>query len=334
MPSTMPSAVDDLATLKDWLRYAVSSFTKAKLVYGHGTANAVDEAAFLILSTLNLPIDNLEPWLDYRLTRDERERLLLVISARVTTRKPAPYLIQSAWIQGHKFYVDERVIVPRSYIGELLCSDQLSTAVTDPQGVTSVLELCTGSGCLAILAALAFPNANVTAIDISNDALEVARRNVTDYELSQRVSVLKSDLYEAIADQRFDLIIANPPYVTSAAVAAFPPEYRAEPELAHLGGCDGLDVVKRIIDDAPNYLRPNGVLVVEIGDAREALDAAYPLLPFLWLDTEVSEGEVFTLTAEDLSSVTKPSQAKQVSPPGSRANTSRNARLVQPNAPK
>ena len=308
MPSTMPSPVDDLATLKDWLRYAVSSFTKAKLVYGHGTANAVDEAAFLILSTLNLPIDNLEPWLDCRLTRDEREQLLQVISARVTTRKPAPYLIQSAWIQGHKFYVDERVIVPRSYIGELLCSDQLSTAVSDPDSVTSALELCTGSGCLAILAALAFPNAKVTAIDISNDALEVARRNVTDYGLSQRVSVLKSDLYVAIADQRFDLIIANPPYVTSAAVAAFPPEYRAEPELAHLGGRDGLDVVRRIIDAALDYLRPNGVLVVEIGDAREALEAAYPLLPFLWLDTEVSEGEVFTLTAEDLSSVTKPSQ--------------------------
>lgn len=314
MPSTMPSPVDDLATLKDWLRYAVSSFTKAKLVYGHGTANAVDEAAFLILSTLNLPIDDLEPWLDCRLTRDEREQLLQVISARVTTRKPAAYLIQSAWIQGHKFYVDERVIVPRSYIGELLCSDHLSTAVTDLDCVTSVLELCTGSGCLAILAALAFPNAKVTAIDISNDALEVARRNVTDYGLSQRVSVLKSDLYVAIADQRFDLIIANPPYVTSSAVAAFPPEYRAEPELAHLGGRDGLDVVRRIIDAALDYLRPNGVLVVEIGDAREALEAAYPLLPFLWLNTEVSEGEVFTLTAEDLSSVTKPSQSVKPAP--------------------
>jgi ribosomal protein L3 glutamine methyltransferase len=319
MPSTMTSPIDDLATLRDWLRYAVSSFTKAKLAYGHGTANAVDEAAFLILSTLNLPIDNLEPWLDCRLTRGEREQLLQVISARVTTRKPAAYLIQSAWIQGHKFYVDERVIVPRSYIGELLCSDQLATAVTDPDGVTSVLELCTGSGCLAILAALAFPNAHVTAIDISNDALEVARRNVSDYELADRVSLLKSDLYAAIGEHRFDLIIANPPYVTSAAVAAFPPEYRAEPELAHLGGHDGLDLVKRIIDDAPRYLQPNGVLVVEIGDAREALEAAYPLLPFLWLDTEVSEGEVFTLTAQDLSNVTKPS---------------RSVRSNQPNAPK
>jgi ribosomal protein L3 glutamine methyltransferase len=318
MPPTMPTPIDDLATLRDWLRYAVSSFTKAKLVYGHGTANAVDEAAFLILSMLNLPIGNLEPWLDCRLTRDEREQLLQVISARVTTRKPAPYLIQSAWIQGHKFYVDERVIVPRSYIGELLCSDQLATAVTDPDSVTSVLELCTGSGCLAILAALAFPSALVTAIDISNDALEVARRNVSDYELGDRVSLLKSDLFAAIGKQRFDLIIANPPYVTLAAVAAFPPEYQAEPELAHLGGHDGLDLVKRIIDEAPRYLQPNGVLVVEIGDAREALEAAYPLLPFLWLDTEVSEGEVFMLTAEDLSSATKQSQPRKPARPARR----------------
>ncbi len=311
MPVNSPGLIDELVTIKDWLRYTVSTFTKAKLVYGHGTANAVDEAAFLILSTLDLPIDNLEPWLDCRLTRDEREQLHQIISARIATRKPAPYLTQSAWIQDHKFFVDERVIVPRSYIGELLCNDQLSTAVTDPKSVSSVLELCTGSGCLAILAALAFENAHVTAIDVSKDALEVAWRNVSDYELGQRVSVLRSDLYGSLGDQCFDLIIANPPYVTSESVAAFPPEYRAEPELAHLGGRDGLDLVKRIIDEAPRYLQPNGVLVVEIGDAREALEAAYPMLPFLWLDTEVSEGEVFTLTAEDLSSVTKPRQSSK-----------------------
>lgn len=304
MPVTTPGLIDELLTLKDWLRYAVSTFTKAKLVYGHGTTNAVDEAAFLILSTLDLPIDNLEPWLDCRLTRDEREQLHQVISARVATRKPASYLTQSAWIQDHKFFVDERVIVPRSYIGELLCNDRLSTAVTDPNGVSSVLDLCTGSGCLAILAALAFENAHVTAIDVSEDALDVARRNVSDYELGQRVTLLQSDVYGTLGDQRFDLIIANPPYVRSDAVAAFPPEYRAEPELAHLGGRDGLDLVKRIIDEAPRYLQPTGILVVEIGKAREALEAAYPLLPFLWLDTEVSEGEVFVLTAEDLSSVT------------------------------
>ncbi len=308
MPSHSPGPVDELLTLKDWLRHAVSSFTKAKLVYGHGTANAIDEAAFLILSTLNLPVDNLEPWLDCRLTRAERERLHEIINARVSTRKPAPYLTQSAWIQGYKFYVDERVIVPRSYIGELLCADRLSTAVPDPDGVTSVLELCTGSACLAILAALAFPNAHVTAIDISSDALEVAKRNVADYGLGQRVTLLKSDLYEAIGDRRFDLVIANPPYVTADSVAAFPPEYRAEPQLAHLGGPDGLDLVKRIVEDAPRYLRPAGSLVIEVGAARDALEAAYPQLPFLWLDTETSQGEVFALTADDLAPGTNSSR--------------------------
>ncbi len=300
MPSNEPGPFDELLTLKDWLRYAVSSFTKAKLVYGHGTESAIDEAAFLILSTLNLPIDNLDPWLDCRLTRPERERLHQIIGARVTTRKPASYLTHSAWIQGYKFYVDERVIVPRSYIGELLCNDGLSTAVVDAENVTSVLELCTGSGCLAILAALAFPMAHVTAIDISGDALEVAKRNVADYELDSRVVLQQSDLYANIGEQRYDLILANPPYVTSGAVAAFPPEFQAEPELAHLGGHDGLDLVKRIVDSASGYLSPSGSLVVEVGDAREALEAAYPKLPFLWLDTETSQGEVFCLTAADL----------------------------------
>lgn len=308
MPNNAISPIDELLTLKDWLRYAVTTFTKAQIVYGHGTSNAVDEAAFLILSTLDLPIDNLDPWLDCRLTRPEREQLQHIIKSRVTSRKPAPYLTGAAWIQGHKFYVDERVIIPRSYIGELLCNDGLAAVIGAPESVTSVLEICTGSGCLAILAARAFPNSHVTASDVSNDALEVAERNVTDYEFGQRVTLLQSDLYAAIGAQRYDLIMANPPYVTSDAVAAFPPEYQAEPELAHLGGRDGLDLVKRIIDDAPNYLQQDGVLVVEIGGARKALEEAYPLLPFLWLDTQTSEGEVFALTARDLAAATKPKQ--------------------------
>ena len=310
---------DELVTLRDWLRYAVSSFTRAKLVYGHGTANALDEAAFLILSTLYLPIDNLEPWLECRLTRVERERLHEIIDARVTTRKPAPYLTKSAWIQGHKFYIDERVIVPRSYIGELLCNGRFSTAVPDPESVTSILELCTGSGCLAILAALAFPNAKVTAIDISGDALDVAKRNIADYGLEHRLTLLTSDLYGAIGDKKFDLIIANPPYVTSAAVSAFPPEYQAEPVIAHLGGQDGLDLVKRIIDQAQRFLMPLGSIVVEVGEAREALEGAYPKLPFLWLDTEGSEGEVFALTADDLEAASHAKQARKpvrAAPPG------------------
>ena len=293
------SAIDDLLTVRDWLRYATSRFTAADLVFGHGTDAPLDEAAFLILSALHLPVDQLEPWLEARLTRDERSEIAGLIEARVTTRKPAPYLVNAAWIRGRKFYVDERVIVPRSYIGELL-DDGLSAVVPDAEEVEQVLDLCTGSGCLAILAALAFPNAAVDAVDISPDALDVAARNVGDYGLADRVTLHKSDLLAGLGPRKYDLIISNPPYVTSEAVAAFPPEYQAEPELAHLGGEDGMDLVRRILRDAAGYLAPGGVLVVEIGMGRETLETEYPDLPFLWLDTEQSEGEVFALGAEAL----------------------------------
>ncbi|WP_072396572.1 50S ribosomal protein L3 N(5)-glutamine methyltransferase [Hyphomicrobium sp. CS1GBMeth3] len=297
--------LEDLVTLRDWLRYATSRFTEARLVFGHGTETPLDEAAFLILTALNLPIDQLEPWLEARLTRAERARIASLIDARITTRKPAPYLVNAAWIKGHRFYTDERVIVPRSYIGELLSEDSLSAVVADPEGVTRVLDLCTGSGCLAILAALAFPNATVDAVDISPDALEVAKRNVADYGLGDRVALHKSDLFSALGDRAYDLVISNPPYVTAAAVAAFPPEHRAEPELAHLGGEDGLDLVRRILSGASAHLEPWGTIVVEVGQAREALETEYPDLPFLWLDTEQSEGELFALTADAVRSLRK-----------------------------
>lgn len=286
--------VDDLITVRDWVRFATSRFTREKLVYGHGTSTALDEAAFLVLSSLSLPVHELEPWLDARLAREERVRLLGLIDARILTRKPAPYLTNEAWIHGHRFFVDERVIVPRSFIGELMCASRLSAVVAEPEAVVRVLDLCTGSGCLAILAALAFPNAEVVGVDISANALEVAARNVEDYELSDRVSLVASNLFERV-DGPFDLIISNPPYVTAEAVAAFPPEYRAEPELAHLGGADGLDLVRRILAEASQYLTPDGQLVVEIGQGRELVEEAYPDLPFLWLDTEESEGEVFAI---------------------------------------
>ena len=292
--------LDSLVTVRDWLRYGVSRFTEAHLVFGHGTASATDEAAFLLLSSLHLPVDVLDPWLDCRLTRDERTRVLELFGARISTRKPASYLTNSAWIQGRRFYVDERVIVPRSFIGELICENSLNAAAADPEAVGSVLELCTGSGCLAILAAEAFPFATIDACDLSADALDVAKRNVSDYGLQNRITLIKSDLFNAIAPAPYDLIIANPPYVTSNAVANFPPEYKAEPVMAHEGGEDGLDLVKRILEDAPRYLAENGALVVEIGEAREALEDARPDLPFLWLDTETSEGEVFVLHAQDL----------------------------------
>ncbi len=293
------TAVEDLATIRDWLRYATSRFTEAGLAFGHGTETPLDEAAFLILTALHLPIDQLEPWLDARLTHAERQRLADLIEARISTRKPAPYLVNAAWIKGHRFYVDERVIVPRSYIGELL-DDGLSAVVADPDGIESVLDLCTGSGCLAILAALAFPNAAVDAVDISADALEVAKRNVSDYGLGERVTLYRSDLFAALGAKTYDLIISNPPYVTAAAVSSFPPEYKAEPRLAHLGGDDGMDLVRRILADAAVHLNPEGMCVVEIGMGRETLETEYPDVPFLWLDTEQSEGELFALPADAL----------------------------------
>ncbi len=292
--------IDELITIRDWLRYAVTSMTRAGLVYGHGTANAVDEAAFLILTTLDLPIEDINPWLDCRLTAAERDNVEFVISTRIETRKPSAYLTNTAYIQGHKFYVDERVIVPRSFIGELLVQDHLSAIVPDELAVTRVLDLCTGSGCLAILAAEAFPNAEIDASDISEDALAVAQRNIRDYGLGNWVHTFKADLFEGLPSNTYDLIISNPPYVTSDAVAAFPPEYQAEPKLAHLGGADGLDLVRRILDGVPGLLTSKGSLIVEIGNGQKALEASRPDVPFLWLDTETSKGEVFALLANDL----------------------------------
>jgi ribosomal protein L3 glutamine methyltransferase len=293
-------APQELETIRDWLRYAVTSMTRAGLVYGHGSENAIDEAAFLILSTLALPIDDINPWLDCRLTAAERGAIDRIISARIKTRKPAAYLTNAAYIQGHRFYVDERVIVPRSFIGELLARDGLAALIADPSEVRRVLDLCTGSGCLAILAAEAFPEADVIASDISQAALEVAERNIRDYRLERRVHALKADQFQGIPEGRFDLVISNPPYVTAAAVEAFPPEYKAEPQLAHLGGTDGLDIVRRILAEAGAWLSPAGSLIVEVGAGREALEAARPDLDFLWLDTETSRGEVFALAAKDL----------------------------------
>jgi ribosomal protein L3 glutamine methyltransferase len=289
----------ELITIRDWLRFAVSKFSEAKLVFGHGASNAVDEAAYLILHTLHLPIDQLEPWLDARLTKAERTQVAAIIEKRVVSRKPAAYLTKEARIGPHAFYVDERVIVPRSYIGELLNHDAMGL-VPEATRVTRVLDLCTGSGCLAILAALAFEHATVDAADISDDALAVARHNIATYELMDRVTPLHSDVFLDLGDRRYDLILANPPYVTEAAVAAFPAEYKAEPVLAHVAGHDGLSITRRILADAANHLTPEGTLIVEIGHGRAAIEAEWPNLPFLWLDTEESSGEVFALPAAAL----------------------------------
>jgi ribosomal protein L3 glutamine methyltransferase len=286
-------------TVRDWLRYAVSRFRAADLSYGHGTTNAVDEAAYLILHTLHLPIDQLEPWLDAQLLPTEGQALAKVIETRISTRQPASYLTNEAWIQGHPFYVDERVIVPRSYIGELL-AERLAEVVEDPDAIGPVLDLCTGSGCLAILAAIAFPNASIDASDVSTAALEVARRNLRDYGLEARISLLQSDLFAALAGRRYDLILANPPYVSDDALAAFPPEYATEPRLAHAGGADGLTFVRRILAVAADHLSTTGIVVMEVGSGRPLLEQQFPRLPFLWLDTANSEGEVFALTLAEL----------------------------------
>jgi ribosomal protein L3 glutamine methyltransferase len=286
-----------LITIRDFLRHAVSSFRRAGLVHGHGTTSVIDEAAFLVLETLKLPVDDINPWLDARLLPEERKALADIISARITTRKPAAYLTRRTYIHGVPFHVDERVIVPRSYIGELMFSGLFGgegfNLIDDPQAVDSVLDLCTGSGCLAVLAAGVFANAMIDATDLSAAALEVAAINVRDHDLADRISLHQGDLFAPVKDRRYDLIITNPPYVAAAEVAAFAPEYAAEPKMAHLGGADGLDLVRRILREAPQHLNPGGALLCEMGLGREIIEADFPTLDFLWLDTEESEGEVF-----------------------------------------
>lgn len=292
-------AKSQLSTLRDLLRFAVSRFNEAGLFFGHGTHNAYDEAAYLILHTLHLPLDTLEPFLDARLTSEELESVLHILERRTRERIPSAYLTHEAWLGDFRFYVDERVIVPRSFIAELL-REQLAPWVDDPETVTSALDLCTGSGCLAILMAHAFPNADIDAADISPDALEVAQRNVTDYGLEEHIRLVQSDLFSNLEEQRYDVIISNPPYVNAPSVAALPPEYKHEPELALGSGEDGLDATRVILREAPKHLNPGGVLVVEIGHNRDAVEIAFPDLPFIWLETSAGDEHVFLLREEQL----------------------------------
>ncbi|MES2772167.1 MAG: 50S ribosomal protein L3 N(5)-glutamine methyltransferase [Pseudomonadota bacterium] len=295
----MNQAHQELFTLRDLLRFAVSRFSEAKLSFGHGSDNAWDEAVYLLLHTLHLPLDRLEPFLDARLTLDERKNALLLIERRITERLPVAYLTNEAWLGENRFYVDERVIVPRSFIAELL-QEQLTPWVTDPWKIASVLDLCTGSGCLAILAARAFPSAQIDAVDISSDALEVAKDNIADYALQKRIQLIQSDLFSKVGKKRYDLIIANPPYVNAESMDALPDEYRHEPKLALASGEDGLDTVRQILSKAKEYLTPTGMLVVEIGHNRDALEAAFPETAFTWLETEGGDEYVFLLQASEL----------------------------------
>jgi ribosomal protein L3 glutamine methyltransferase len=292
-------ATSSLHTLRDWLRFAVSAFNEAGLSFGHGSSSAYDEATYLILHTLHLPLDTLEPFLDARLTETERQALHDILEQRIRKRVPAAYLTHEAWLGDFRFYVDSRVIIPRSFIAELL-NDQFVPWIADPDSITRVLDLCTGSGCLAILAAHAFPNAQVDAVDISPDALEVAQRNIADYGLQDRVHLIESDLFANLQGRKYDLIISNPPYVNADSVAALPPEYLHEPEIALGSGVDGLDATHKILRLAAAHLVPDGVLAVEIGHNREALEAACPDLPFTWLNVAAGDDFVFLLHREDL----------------------------------
>jgi ribosomal protein L3 glutamine methyltransferase len=298
-------AAGELVTLLDFVRYAASRFVEAKLTFAHGTTDPVAEAAFLVSEALHLNPDQFEIFANARVTAAEGKTILALINARVTTRKPAAYLVNKVYMRGLPFHVDERVIVPRSFIGELLDTHfggdgEAGSLIDDPSAVERVLDLCTGSGCLAILAARHFPNAEVDAVDVSKGALEVAARNVGDYGLEHRVMLHRGDLFAPLGDARYDLIISNPPYVDAEGMASLPPECRAEPKLAFDGGADGLDVVRRILREAPRHLTPEGGLLCEIGRGRDRIDEAFPELPLLWVDTEDSEGEVFWIAAADL----------------------------------
>jgi ribosomal protein L3 glutamine methyltransferase len=298
-------ASSELVTLLDFVRYAVSRFVEAKLVFAHGTTDPVAEAAFLVCETLHLHPDQFETFATARVTAQEAKQILELIARRVASRKPAAYLVNKIYMRGLPFYVDERVIVPRSFIGELLDShfsgsEEEGALIDDLSAIENVLDLCTGSGCLAILASRIFPNARIDAVDISSGALDVAKRNVADYGLEDVITLHRGDLFAPISEQRYDLIISNPPYVDAQGMAELPRECRAEPKLAFDGGADGLDIVRRILNKARQHLTPEGGLLCEIGRGREALGAAFPQLPLMWLDSEDSDAEVFWIGAADL----------------------------------
>lgn len=298
----MQQSRDALSSVRDLIRYGVSRFNEAKLFFGHGSDNAWDEAVYLVLFALHLPPDQLEPFMDARVLPQERERALSLIDLRCDQRLPAPYLTHEAWLQGFRFHVDQRVIVPRSPIAELLMN-QLSPWISDPYEVTGILDLCTGSGCLAIIAAHQFPEAFVDATDISRDALDVAAINVAQHGMDDRLNLHHGSLYDPLpVAARYDLIISNPPYVNTRSMGKLPAEYRHEPRLALAGGDDGMDIVRTIIEQAPAHLSGEGLLVIEIGHERAFFEAAFPELEPMWLDTAEASDQILLLTRGQLQS--------------------------------
>lgn len=292
----------ELLTIRDWLRYAVSCFENSDIFYGHGTDNAYDEAVWLIMSALHLPHDTLNNFLDARLTGEERVKLASFIDERISKHTPTAYLLKEAWLQGYKFYVDERVLIPRSFIAELLVNDGLQPWIEYPELVNSAADICTGSGCLGVLLADAYPDAEVDVIDISPDAIDVCNINIANYGMQNRITAIQSDMFSALEGKQYDLIISNPPYVDAPSMAELPAEYRNEPQLALGSGTAGLDHTHTILREAANYLTDNGILVVEIGHNRDALLDAYPDLPFTWLEVSSGDEFVFLLTKSQLTS--------------------------------
>jgi len=297
------SARQELLTIRDLIRYAVSRMTAGRVVFGHGSDNAYDEAVYLVLHALHLPPDTLDPFMDARVLREECERVLELVDRRVKERLPAAYLTNEAWLQGHRFFIDELVIVPRSPISELL-GVGLSPWLGDEHNVSRALDMCTGSGCLAILTALTYPDAHVDAVDISPDALDVARRNVDDYGLGDRLSLYKADLFDGLPAAQYDLIVCNPPYVNSTSMAALPNEYRHEPQLALAGGDDGMDLVRLILRGCAQRLQDDGLLVLEIGHERLNFEIAFPDLEPIWLETEGTTDQIMALTRDQLLAAT------------------------------
>lgn len=290
----------ELITLRDLLRWSISKFNAAELSFGHGNDNSWDEAVYLLLHTLNLPLDTLEPFLDARLLSGERQKCIDIINERIQTKKPAAYLTKEAWLQGLRFICDERAIIPRSPIAELL-NEGLEPWIADPEAIGSVLDLCTGSACLAILAAYVFPNAMVDAIDISQTALSLAQENISLHRLEDRLNLYKNDLLKDFDNTKsYDLILCNPPYVSQDSMSKLPSEYLHEPDNALAGGVDGMDLVRQILARVSLYLNDNGILVLEIGHEKQHFERAFPKLNPIWLSTQNSSEQILLLNKSQL----------------------------------